>query len=156
MLPTAAYLCGIEELIGWSGRLWSSFSPRLGDLYIMPYVQVCSPSNAVSCIVPSGSPKPSSRQRLSSPSTLVNFILLSRIITRLGPAYSRLTPKSYTHIFFACVGPSPLYIVNCRLSAASSHESQQVGGNIIFAGIVFQFIAIMICVYTALSTNFLY
>jgi hypothetical protein len=39
--------------------------------------------------------------------------------------------------------------------AASSHKikSQQLGGNIMLAGIVFQFIAI--CVYTALGANFL-
>ncbi|KAJ6498226.1 RTA1 like protein-domain-containing protein [Mycena vulgaris] len=30
-----ACLCGIGELVGWSGRLWSSFSPSFGDPYMM-------------------------------------------------------------------------------------------------------------------------
>ncbi|KAJ6451298.1 hypothetical protein C8R45DRAFT_1125057 [Mycena sanguinolenta] len=34
LLPTVC-LCGIGELVGWSGRLWSSFSPALSDPYMM-------------------------------------------------------------------------------------------------------------------------
>lgn len=34
LLPTAC-LCGIGELVGWSGRLWSSFSPDADDPFMM-------------------------------------------------------------------------------------------------------------------------
>ncbi|KAJ7362447.1 hypothetical protein DFH08DRAFT_840913, partial [Mycena albidolilacea] len=32
LLPTVC-LCGVDELIGWSARLWSSFSPSLQTLH---------------------------------------------------------------------------------------------------------------------------
>ncbi|KAJ6552974.1 RTA1 like protein-domain-containing protein [Mycena capillaripes] len=133
LFPTAC-LCGVGELIGWSGRLWSSFSPRLGDPYMMQITTtIISPT----------------------PLIAVNFILLSRIIARLGPAYSRLTPKSYTRIFLTCDIIALIVQGGGGGIAASSHKikSQQLGGNIMLAGIVFQFIAI--CVYTACGVDFL-
>lgn len=39
LLPTAC-LCGVGELVGWTGRLWSSFSPANGNPYLMQYVYV--------------------------------------------------------------------------------------------------------------------
>jgi hypothetical protein len=34
LLPTAA-LCGVIELLGWSGRLWSSISPTADTPFLM-------------------------------------------------------------------------------------------------------------------------
>ncbi|KAJ7610624.1 RTA1-like protein [Mycena polygramma] len=133
LFPTAC-LCGVGELIGWSGRLWSSFSPRAGDPYMMQIT--------TTIIAP-------------TPLIAVNFILLSRIIARLGPAYSRLTPKAYTRIFLTCDIIALIVQGGGGGIAASSHKisSQQLGGNIMLGGIVFQFIAI--CVYTACGVDFL-
>ncbi|KAJ7476724.1 RTA1-like protein [Mycena latifolia] len=133
LLPTAC-LCGIGELVGWSGRLWSSFSPRLGDPYMMQIT--------TTIIAP-------------TPLIAVNFILLARIITRLGPCYSRLTPRWYTRIFLTC---DIIALVVQGLGgglAASSHKpkTMQLGSNIMLGGIVFQFAAI--CVYTACGVDFL-
>jgi len=68
----------------------------------------CSPAGAVNC----GRVTTRSQRRLLSqavnlviaPTPLVaaNFILLGRIIRRLGPQYSRLTPRRYTIIFVSC------------------------------------------------------
>ncbi|KAJ7173182.1 RTA1-domain-containing protein [Mycena filopes] len=133
MLPTAC-LCGVGELVGWSGRLWSSFSPRLGDPYMMQIT--------TTIIAP-------------TPLIAVNFILLSRIITRLGPAYARLSPKSYTTIFLTCDIIALVVQGGGGGIAASSHKiaSQNLGGNIMLAGIIFQFVAL--CVYTGLGIDFL-
>ncbi|KAJ7854663.1 RTA1-domain-containing protein [Mycena leptocephala] len=77
LFPTIC-LCGIGELIGWSGRLWSSFSPNLHDPFMMQVVStVISPT----------------------PLIAVNFVLLSWIVTQLGPCYARLSPTSYTVVF---------------------------------------------------------
>ena len=37
LFPTAV-LCGLLEVIGWSGRLWSSTNPLLRKPFIMQYV----------------------------------------------------------------------------------------------------------------------
>lgn len=37
LLPTAV-LAGIGEVIGWGGRLWSSYQPLADDPYMMQYV----------------------------------------------------------------------------------------------------------------------
>ncbi|KAJ7208084.1 hypothetical protein B0H12DRAFT_1079970 [Mycena haematopus] len=113
LLPTAC-LCGIGEIVGWTGRLWSSFAPTLNDPYMMQIT--------TTIIAP-------------TPLIAVNFILLRRIITRLGAVYSRLTPKSYTVIFLTC------YL---RAEPRRKHHAR---------GIVFQFIAL--CVYTACGVDFL-
>ncbi|KAJ7096974.1 RTA1 like protein [Mycena crocata] len=133
LLPTAC-LCGVGELIGWSGRLWSSISPRAADPYMMQIT--------TTIIAP-------------TPLIAVNFILLSRIITRLGPAYSRLTPRWYTRIFLTCDIIALIVQGGGGGIAASSHkpENQKLGGNVMLGGIIFQFIAI--CVYTACGVDFL-
>ncbi|KAJ6468920.1 RTA1-like protein [Mycena sanguinolenta] len=71
LFPTAC-LCGIGEVIGWTGRLWSSFSPTLHKPFMIQIVSlVVSPT----------------------PLIAVNFILLSWIVTKLGRCYSLLSPQ---------------------------------------------------------------
>ena len=47
LLPTAA-LCGIGEIIGWSGRMWSSISPALNEPYLIQSVPALFPSHSYS------------------------------------------------------------------------------------------------------------
>ncbi|KAI0282477.1 RTA-like protein [Russula aff. rugulosa BPL654] len=81
LFPSAIF-CGVLELVGWSGRLWSSTT--LSKLH----GPVC----------------PFGNELVVAPTPLVaaNFILLGRIVRRLGPQYSRLTPRRYTIIFVSC------------------------------------------------------
>ncbi|KAJ6498214.1 RTA1 like protein-domain-containing protein [Mycena vulgaris] len=156
LFPTAC-LCGIGELVGWSGRLWSSFSPSFGDPYMMQITStIISPT----------------------PLIAVNFILLSRIVTRLGPCYARLTPKWCTSppIFITRNGAhtrshSPpsldtIIFVSCDIfalviqgagggiaSSADTLSGANLGAHIMLAGIVFQFVAII--TYSALAADFL-
>ncbi|KAJ7493860.1 RTA1-like protein [Mycena latifolia] len=133
LLPTAC-LCGLGELVGWSGRLWSSFSPSFSNPYMM---QITS-----TIIAP-------------TPLIAVNFILLSRIVTRLGPCYAALTPRWYTIIFVAC-DICALVIQGAGggiASGADTLSGANLGANIMLAGIVFQFVAII--AYSSLAADFL-
>ena len=87
LIPSAIF-CGFLELAGWSGRLWSSQNPFLQTPFIIQWVHfdgrlvLCSwVYRAVTLVV------------APTPLVAVNFILLGRIIRRLGPQYSRLTPR---------------------------------------------------------------
>ncbi|KAJ7747832.1 RTA1-domain-containing protein, partial [Mycena metata] len=133
LLPTAC-LCGIGELVGWSGRLWSSFSPSFSNPFMMQITStIISPT----------------------PLIAVNFILLSWIVTRLGSCYSRLTPIWYTIIFVSC-DILALVIQGAGGGIASSSTTlsgANLGANIMLAGIVFQFVAII--TYSALAADVL-
>ncbi|KAJ7743906.1 RTA1-domain-containing protein [Mycena maculata] len=130
-----AVLCGLGELVGWSGRLWSSFSPSFSNPFMMQITStIISPT----------------------PLIAVNFILLSWIVTRLGSCYSRLTPIWYTIIFVSC-DIVALVIQGAGggiASAADTVSGTNLGAHIMLAGIVFQFIAII--VYSTLAVEFLW
>ncbi|KAF9049278.1 hypothetical protein BDZ89DRAFT_1057637 [Hymenopellis radicata] len=79
-IPTI-FLAGTLEILGWSGRLWLSFSPSLDTPYMIQIV--CT---------------------IIGPTPLVaaNFIILGTIIGILGPMYSRLGPRNYSRVFLSC------------------------------------------------------
>ncbi|KAJ7106695.1 RTA1 like protein-domain-containing protein [Mycena epipterygia] len=132
LFPTAC-LCGIGELVGWSGRLWSSFSPGLGDPYMMQ----------ITCTIIS-----------PTPLLAVNFILLSWLATRLGPCYSRFAPIWYTIIFLSCdiVALVIQGVGGGIASGANTLSGANLGANIMLGGIVFQFVAII--TYSGLAADF--
>jgi len=71
IFPTIC-LCGIGEVIGWSGRLWSSYNP----LKSTPFqIQI-----TCTIIAP-------------TPFLAANFIIFGRLIRSLGFKYSRIGPK---------------------------------------------------------------
>ncbi|KAJ7064293.1 RTA1-domain-containing protein [Mycena amicta] len=138
LLPTAC-LCGFGELIGWSGRFWSSISPHEANPYMMQITTtIISPT----------------------PLIAVNFIVLGRIIRRLGPCYSRLTPRAYTRIFLTCDMISLLIQAAGGGIAASTNprkpnaaKTQNLGGNIMLVGIIFQLLSL--CVYSFFGLQFI-
>ncbi|KAJ7431442.1 RTA1 like protein-domain-containing protein [Mycena galericulata] len=80
LLPTAA-LCGVAELLGWSGRLASSTSPTsLTPFLIQISTTIMAPT----------------------PLLAANFMILSPVIQRLGTSYSVLSPKWYMIFFLPC------------------------------------------------------
>ncbi|KAJ6613511.1 RTA1-like protein, partial [Mycena sp. CBHHK59/15] len=130
--PTAC-LCGIGELIGWSGRLWSAISPAVNPYLMQISATILAPT----------------------PLLAVNFIILSRLIHRLGVAYSWLSPIWYTIIFLSCdfialavqgVGGGMASNAIYNLPAANR------GAHIMLGGIVFQFVVIM--GYSSLAADF--
>ncbi|TDL28651.1 RTA1-domain-containing protein [Rickenella mellea] len=135
MFPTAV-LAGIGEVIGWSGRLWSSHDPGGLNPYLM---QICT--------------------TIISPTPLVaaNFVILGIMIKIYGPQYSRLSPNQYNIIF--CSADLVALIVQAvgGASAAQATETGRdptKGGHIMLAGIVIQLVSIII--YVVLAAEFLF
>ncbi|PBK87225.1 RTA1 like protein [Armillaria gallica] len=126
-------LAGVMEILGWSGRLWSSFSPTLRTPYMIQIVTT-----------------------ILGPTPLVagNFIILGGIISLLGPAYSRLSPKYYSWIFVSCDIVS-LIVQGAGggiAASADDHDGATLGGNIMLGGIVFQMV--VITCYAILAAEF--
>ncbi|KAJ7678739.1 RTA1-domain-containing protein, partial [Mycena olivaceomarginata] len=120
----------LGELVGWSGRLWSSFSPSFSDPYMMP-LNMFPCSRITSTII---SP---------TPLIAVNFILLSWIVTRLGPCYARLTPIWCKCVENNCRRDAHLDILALVIqgagggiaSSANTLSGANLGANIMLAGI---------------------
>jgi hypothetical protein len=80
----------LGEVIGWSGRLWSSKSPDLLNPFLMQITTtIISPSFM----------------------SAANFTILGAIIRRFGPKYSWLTPRWCTFLVLKLESDSDL---DCR------------------------------------------
>ncbi|KAJ7835394.1 RTA1 like protein-domain-containing protein [Mycena leptocephala] len=135
LFPTAC-LCGVGELIGWSGRLWSAYNVDASDPFMMQIsATIISPT----------------------PLIAVNFILLSRIVEYLGPCYSRISALWYTIVFVTCDVVALVIQGAGGGIAASAPDGDRtqatMGTNIMLAGIAFQFFAI--CTYTLCGLEYL-
>lgn len=134
-LPTAV-TAGLGEVIGWTARLWSSKNP----LNLNPFLMQISST----IIAP-------------TPLIATNFLILSRIIGRLGPQYSRLSPKLYSIIFCGAdlIALTVQAVGGAKASdAASNGQNADDGGHIMLGGIFFQMAALTL--YTILAAEFLY
>jgi len=128
MLPTAG-LSGAMEILGWSARLWSSQSPSFSTPFeIQITATILAPT----------------------PLVAANFVILGRVIERLGPSYSRLSPRWYSIVFCTCDVVS-LVIQAVGGGMAASADTNQVsqenlGSHIMLAGIAFQMATITVFV----------
>ncbi|KAF8883628.1 RTA1 like protein-domain-containing protein [Gymnopilus junonius] len=140
-LILTACLCGIIEVLGWSGRLWSSVSPLLLKLFQIQ----------ITCTI-------------VAPTLLLaaNFVILGEMIKFLGPAYIRISPKWYTIIFCTSISfcrlryTSRSYLAQDIASliiqgvggglaaAATDLKGANRGAHIMLAGIVFQLTVIIL------------
>ncbi|KAF8991638.1 RTA1-like protein [Cyathus striatus] len=128
-----AVLCGVAELIGWSARLLSSIKPLLSTPFT---IQI-----STTIIAP-------------TPLVAANFVILGRLITRLGPQYSRLSPKWYTIVFCSCdiIALVLQGLGGGMASSAQTPEQAQSGSHVMLGGIFLQLIAIIL--YAALGIEF--
>ncbi|KAG8797840.1 hypothetical protein FRB91_000777 [Serendipita sp. 411] len=121
------------EVIGWSGRLWSSQNPGLLDPFLMQITTtIISPSFM----------------------SAANFTILGFIIRKIGTQYSWLTPRWYLIIFITLDLASLVVqaIGGARASAAAENdEDADPGGRIMLYGIVAQMIALT--AYVILGTE---
>lgn len=125
LLPTVC-LCGLLEILGWSARLWSSFSPILSSPFEMQ----------ITCTIIG-----------PTPLLAANFVILGIMIQRLGPQYSRLSPKWYTILFCSCdiVSLVVQAVGGGKAAVASGNDMNPTpGGHIMLGGIVFQLLTITI------------
>ncbi|CAK5282462.1 unnamed protein product [Mycena citricolor] len=134
MIPTAV-LCGLLEIVGWGARLKSSFDPTvLLAFEIQTIGTIIGPT----------------------PLIAADFMILGRIIQRLGIQYSRLSPKLYSIIFcsFDIVSLTVQGFGATKASlAVHNGTSTKSGANIMLIGIIFQMVTITI--YILLATEFL-
>ncbi|KAJ7065720.1 RTA1 like protein-domain-containing protein [Mycena amicta] len=133
LLPTAA-LCGVGELIGWGGRLWSAISPEADTPFMMQIsATIISPT----------------------PLLAASFIIFSRIVQQLGVSYSLLPVRLYAWIFVSCdvVALVIQGLGGGLASAADTLEGANRGANIMLGGIGFQFAVIV--VFSILVSDFL-
>ncbi|KAI0036370.1 RTA1 like protein-domain-containing protein [Vararia minispora EC-137] len=126
LIPTVV-LCGVGEIIGWSGRLWSS-------------LDVLNDSPITSTVL------------APTPFIAANFIILGRIIDLFGERYSRLSSKAYTWIFLTVVRIQSTG--GGIASDAYSFFRTLKGSNVILAGIVFQLVSLVS--YALLAAEFLW
>ncbi|KIY64060.1 RTA1 like protein [Cylindrobasidium torrendii FP15055 ss-10] len=117
-LPTMM-ACALTESIGWSGRVWSSYDPLNSSAFQM---QICTTIMAPTFLIAS------------------NFIILGKIINRLGPQYSRMSLRAYSILFLSCdiVALVIQAIGGAFASSADTLEAANQGGNIMLGGIAFQ------------------
>ncbi|KAF8162184.1 RTA1 like protein-domain-containing protein [Mycena galopus ATCC 62051] len=132
LLPTAA-LCGVGELIGWGGRLWSSISPTLQTPFI---IQI-----STTIIAP-------------TPLLAATFVIMARIIQQLGTSYSQLTPMRYTMVFLPCdiIALVVQGVGGGMASSAPDLAGANRGADVMLGGIAFQFVVII--VFSAFLVDF--
>jgi len=129
LFPTVV-LCGLLETIGWSARLWSSRNPTLFKAFVMQM--------STTILAP-------------TPFIAANFIILGRIIQRLGPQYCRLTFNQYTALFLSC--DIVALVVQSIGGGIASGTQPVLGGHIMLGGIVLQLGVLIL--FTALAAEFL-
>ncbi|KAI4523331.1 RTA1-domain-containing protein [Schizophyllum commune Loenen D] len=134
LLPTVG-LCGALEIFGWAGRLWSAHEVLKKDPFMMQIVAtILGPT----------------------PLLAANFIVMGRLVGKLGPAFSRLSPKLYSILFLSCDIVSLIVqgVGGGIAASANDHENADLGGNIMLGGIAFQIVVITF--FTASSAEFLW
>ncbi|KAF8188134.1 RTA1 like protein-domain-containing protein [Mycena galopus ATCC 62051] len=127
-----AVLCGIGELIGWGARLWSAIVTTAN----LPFtIQITT-----TIIVP-------------TPLLAASFVVMSRIVQRLGTSYSQLTPKWYPMIFLLCdiIALVVQGVGGGMASSASDFTGANMGANVMLGGIAFQFAVIIVFTLFALD-----
>ncbi|KAF8212657.1 RTA1-domain-containing protein [Mycena galopus ATCC 62051] len=127
----SAILAGALESVGWGGRLWSALKPNMFEPYEIQIV----------CTIMG-----------PTPLAAANFIILGRIINRLGPIYSRLSPRLYTILFLCCDIVSLVIQAiggGMAAQAVNKHLNPAKGGHVMLVGIVFQMVTITAYVFCA-------
>lgn len=121
MIATAVF-AGILEILGWSGRLWSSQNVDLNTPFM---IQI------IGCILG------------PTPLLAVDFVIFGAIIQHLGIGYSRMGPKWYTIVFCTCDAISLIVqAIGGAKASQASHNHDRIGarkgGDIMLGGIAFQ------------------
>ncbi|TFK93473.1 RTA1-domain-containing protein [Polyporus arcularius HHB13444] len=124
LLPTAV-LAGSGEVLGWSARLWSSYSPLAGDPYLMQMVcTIIAPTPLVAAL----------------------FISFGRLSTRLGEQYGRLSANLYSKVFLT-IDLVSLVVQSAGGGIAAStddHNTSEMGSKIMLAGIILQLVSLSV------------
>ncbi|KAI0275364.1 RTA1 like protein-domain-containing protein [Gloeopeniophorella convolvens] len=119
-LLTSTVLCGVFEVVGWSGRLWASLSNDPSK--IAPFIM----GNTTTLVGPA---------RLMT----ANFDILGIIISQLGPRYARLSGTRYQAIF-RILGLAPIILEIVGSITSYSNNQSLKSSHIALAGIIVQIV----------------
>ncbi|KAI0756944.1 RTA1-like protein [Daedaleopsis nitida] len=131
LIPTAV-LAAFGEVIGWSGRLWSSYDHLNNTPFLIQIVcTIIAPTPLIGAI----------------------FIAFGRMSALVGENYSRLSARLYSRIFLT-VDMVALVIQSAgggiAATAGMNRDVGRLGSNIMLAGIVFQLMSLTVfCVLMA-------
>ncbi|KAI0825089.1 RTA1 like protein [Trametes gibbosa] len=122
LLPTIV-VAGIAEVVGWVARTKSSNDPTVRMAFVIQTsILVLAPTPFVAAL----------------------FIGFGRVAARLGPEYSRLSPRWYSRIFLSCDLLS-LFIQGggggIAASSTDDPKKARLGSNIILGGLIIQLIS---------------
>ncbi|KAF8506196.1 RTA1-domain-containing protein, partial [Hysterangium stoloniferum] len=132
ILPTIV-LCGIGELIGWSGRYWSSQNPVNQNAFT---IQIVSTIFAPVFL------------------TAAMYNILGKLINIMGEQYSRIAPKTYLKIFItADVLCLLVQSGGGGIASGTSDSAVHLGSKIMLVGIILQLITLLF--YMALGVEFI-
>ncbi|EMD42085.1 hypothetical protein CERSUDRAFT_120916 [Gelatoporia subvermispora B] len=134
-IPTTL-LAGAGEILGWAGRLWSTYNLFNSDAYTIQIVSlIIAPTPFIAAI----------------------FTAFGRLVMLLGPQYSRLTPRKYSRIFITsdilCLVIQALGGATASGANTPSDAQAKLGGYLALGGIALQLIS-LIC-FVVLSSEFL-
>ncbi|KAI0275365.1 RTA1 like protein-domain-containing protein [Gloeopeniophorella convolvens] len=132
-LLISAVLCGVLEIVGWSGRLWTSVShnPSL----LAPFVM----QNTTTLVAPT---------RLLA----ACFDIFAIVINQLGPQYARLSGDRYKAVFlFFSFSAAALQVVGSILSFTNNQSP--LSSHLALGGIIIQLVAIVLFVALILEFN---
>ncbi|KAL1743514.1 RTA1 like protein-domain-containing protein [Schizophyllum fasciatum] len=134
LMPTVIF-CSVLEVLGWAGRLWSVHEVMKRTPFMTQIVTtVLGPT----------------------PLLAANFIIMGRVVGRLGAMYSRLSPRLYSVLFLSCDIISLIVqgVGGGTAASADNDKDADKGGNIMLGGIAFQIIVILF--FTIVSAEFLW
>ncbi|KAF9071719.1 RTA1-domain-containing protein [Rhodocollybia butyracea] len=129
-----AVFAGVIELVGWYGREWSSRDVSSSTAFTIQIV----------CTIVG-----------PTPLLAANFIILSRLIRKLGESYSRLGPRLYSRIFVSCDVFGFFVQVGGGVIASGSNTPQatvNLGSHIMLGGVSFQ-LSVILC-YMSLAAEY--
>ncbi|KAF9071695.1 RTA1 like protein-domain-containing protein [Rhodocollybia butyracea] len=129
-----AVFAGAIEIAGWYGREWSSRDVTNQNAFTIQII----------CTIVG-----------PTPLLAANFIILSRLIRKLGEGYSRLSPRLYSRIFVSCDVFGFFVQVGGGSIASGDNPSQKtvdLGSNIMLGGVAFQ--TFVIVCYMVLAAEY--
>ncbi|KAF9071717.1 RTA1-domain-containing protein [Rhodocollybia butyracea] len=129
-----AVFAGAIEIAGWYGREWSSRDVTNQNAFTIEII--CT------IVAP-------------TPLLAANFIILSRLIRKLGEGYSRLSPRLYSRIFVSCDVFGFFVQVGGGSIASGDNPTQKtvdLGSNIMLGGVAFQ--TFVIVCYMVLAAEY--
>ncbi|CAA7267859.1 unnamed protein product [Cyclocybe aegerita] len=113
--------CPNLEILGWGGRLWSTFKPNVEFPHKVQFATLAMGA---------------------TPLLAANFFIFQLVIAHLGQSYSRLSPKAYTIVFggLSLLGFLLLLGGTGMASAKKEGDIVDLGRNVTMGGMIYHIV----------------